>query len=194
MTLRQKALKLFYPLLMLFPKRITATAVHNKATALPQQPFGELAIQLNNGEKINTGSLKGKKILLVNTASDCGYTAQYGELQKLYQHAQQDLEVIGFPANDFKGQEQRSDEDIAKFCSANFGVSFPLAKKSSVIKGLHQNEVFRWLSDKNLNGWNDKQPEWNFSKYLVNEEGVLTHYFPPAVSPLSTEVLSAVNG
>ena len=128
----------------------------------------------------------------MNTASDCGYTAQYAELQKLYEANKGTLEVIGFPANDFKEQESGSDADIAQFCSVNFGVSFPLAKKSSVVKSAAQNNIFNWLSDAAKNGWNNQSPEWNFSKYLVNEEGVLTHYFPPAVSPLSAEVVAAI--
>jgi len=102
------------------------------------------------------------------------------------------LEIIAFPANDFKEQEKGPDEAIAAFCSINYGVSFPLVKKSIVIKGVAQHPVFRWLTDKGLNGWNDKPPSWNFAKYLVNEEGVLTHYFEPAVSPLSDAVRKAV--
>ena len=97
-----------------------------------------------------------------------------------------------FPANDFKEQEKGSDETIAKFCKENYGVTFLLMKKSSVINGPQQNEVFNWLTSKNKNGWNSKQPGWNFSKYLVNEEGVLVNYFATSVSPLSEEVKKAV--
>jgi glutathione peroxidase len=136
--------------------------------------------------------LKGKKVLLVNTASDCGYTNQYADLQKLFEKNSDRLIILGFPANDFKEQEKGTDEQIAQFCQINFGVTFPLAKKSSV-KGDHKNEIFKWLSEKNKNGWNSKQPSWNFSKYLVNEQGQLTHYFDPAVSPLSDEVIEAIN-
>ena len=132
-------------------------------------------------------------MLLVNTASDCGYTGQYDELQKLYEEYQNKLIVIGFPANDFKEQEKGSDEEIAQFCKINYGVTFPLIKKSSVIKGNSQNEVYQWLSNKNLNGWNDQQPTWNFSKYLINEEGALTNYFAPFISPLSKDVIAAIN-
>jgi glutathione peroxidase len=100
--------------------------------------------------------------------------------------------VIGFPANDFKNQEQGTDEEIAGFCRTNFGVTFPLARKSKVI-GPEQNEVFRWLSDKTKNGWNDKPPSWNFSKYLVNEDGMLLNYFDPGISPMSTDILTIIN-
>ena len=130
--------------------------------------------------------------MFINTASDCGYTNQYEQLQELYTKLPDKLVVIGFPANDFKEQEKGTDEQIAAFCKVNYGVTFPLAKKSSVISGPGQNNIFHWLSHAEENGWCNRQPTWNFSKYLVNEEGVLTHYFDPAVSPLSEEVLHAI--
>ena len=130
--------------------------------------------------------------MIVNTASNCGYTNQYQELQKLYQTAKENLEIIAFPANDFKEQEKGNDDEIAKFCSINYGVQFPIAKKSSVTKNEDQNNIFSWLTNKQQNGWNDYQPHWNFSKYLINEEGILTHYFHPAISPLSEEVFEAI--
>ena len=156
-------------------------------------PFYELNVRLNNNSPIDFNSLRGKKVLLVNTASNCGYTNQYAELEQLYEQNKERLVIIGFPANDFKEQEKGTDEEIAQFCQLNFGVTFPLAKKSSVVKSAQQHSVFQWLSRKELNGWNDREPNWNFSKYLVNEEGVLTHFFDPTVSPLSKEVLSAVH-
>lgn len=137
--------------------------------------------------------LKGKKVLIVNTASNCGYTHQYAELQELYRSHSDTLTIIGFPSNNFREQEKGSDEEIATFCQVNYGVTFPLAKKSDVLKGEGQNKVFEWLTNKQLNGWNEQEPSWNFSKYLINEQGLLTHYFDPAVSPLSTEVRQAVN-
>ena len=130
--------------------------------------------------------------MLVNTASECGYTAQYDDLQKLYEVHREKLVIIGFPANDFGQQEKGSNDQIAEFCRVNFGVTFPLAQKSTVIAGDQQNDIFRWLTRKDRNGWNTQPPTWNFSKYLVNEEGVLTHYFDPAVSPMSDEVVKAV--
>ncbi|MDH7463834.1 glutathione peroxidase [Chitinophagaceae bacterium 26-R-25] len=152
----------------------------------------DLPLQLNNSQHVPMSNFKGKKLLLVNTASDCGYTGQYSELQTLYNEYNKDLVVIGFPANDFKEQEKGSDEEIASFCQINYGVTFPLAAKSSVVKGNHQNAIFNWLSDKDKNGWNDQQPSWNFSKYLVDENGNLTNYFDPSVSPLSEEVENAI--
>jgi glutathione peroxidase len=194
MTGRQKILKAVYPLFTgyrrLFGKNTKEMV--NKKNVQPLQSFYDLSVPLNNGEQLNFSSLKGKKVMLVNTASDCGYTAQYNDLEKLYEQNKSGLVIIGFPANDFKEQERGSDEEIAQFCKVNFGVTFPLAKKGSVIKGREQQIVFQWLTDRNRNGWNEKSPSWNFSKYLVNEQGVLTHYFDPAISPMSEEVKTVV--
>jgi glutathione peroxidase len=193
MTLRQRILKIVYPLVLKFGKLTSAqTRLVNSRGIPPPASFYDLKVQLNNGHDMSFHSLKGKKVLLVNTASNCGYTNQYAELQKLYENQKERLEVIGFPANDFKEQEKGTDEEIAQFCQVNFGVSFPLVRKSTVKKSPHQHPVFQWLSQKNKNGWNDKEPNWNFSKYLVDEAGVLTHFFDPAVSPLSKEVVQAV--
>jgi glutathione peroxidase len=164
----------------------------NEKNIKPSESIYDLTISLNTGQTISLSEYAGKKILLVNTASDCGYTDQYDELQQLYTQQHQRLVVIGFPANDFKQQERGSDEQIAEFCRLNYGITFPLSKKSVVIKTPEQNSVFRWLTDKNRNGWNDKEPSWNFSKYLINEEGLLTHYFDPAISPVSKDVLSVL--
>ncbi|HET9055289.1 MAG TPA: glutathione peroxidase [Chitinophagaceae bacterium] len=190
MTLRQKVLKAFYPVFMWW-KGGKAKAITN-VKERPVVSFYSLTSTLNNGQPFNFETLRGKKVLLVNTASDCGFTNQYEDLQKLYEQYMDKLIVIGFPANDFKEQERGTDEEIARFCKVNFGVTFPLMKKSTVIKSENQNKVFKWLSDSLLNGWNDKQPPWNFSKYLVNERGELTNYFDPSISPLSNEVLTAI--
>lgn len=195
MTPRQQILKWLYPLFVKFKgikgEKRKLEMVNN---AEPQTSFWSLSATLNNGSQLDFGKLKDKKVLIVNTASDCGYTNQYSELQALYEKHQEGLVIIGFPSNDFKEQEKGSDEEIARFCQINFGVSFPLAKKSVVIKSGEQNKIFEWLTHKEFNGWNDQQPSWNFAKYLVNENGFLTHYFDPAVSPLSADVLKAIEG
>jgi glutathione peroxidase len=193
MTFRQKLLKAFYPALMWMSRGSSKNPVLSNNHSKSAVPFYSLNTVLNNGNTLNFESLKEKKVLLVNTASDCGYTNQYEDLQKLSELYKDKLIVIGFPANDFKEQEKGNDSDIAEFCKINFGVTFPLAIKSIVIKGTAQNNVFNWLSDASKNGWNNAAPSWNFSKYLVNEEGVLTNYFEPAVSPLSKEVTDAVS-
>jgi glutathione peroxidase len=196
MTPRQKILKLVYPLFRRIKSIISFEKLvfYNASKILPPVSFYNLTAAANNGNSLHFHELKGKKVLLVNTASDCGYTGQYNELEKLYRLHKNKLMVIGFPANNFKKQEKGTDEQIAQFCRINYGVTFPLIKKSSVIKGADQNEVFEWLTHKNKNGWNNHQPSWNFAKYLVDENGVLINYFGPAVSPMSGEVIKAIKG
>ncbi|WP_298733718.1 glutathione peroxidase [uncultured Chitinophaga sp.] len=193
MTGRQSFLQKFYPLIMRFARTLgkKGRILQNRQEQKPRVAFSTLTMVSNKGDMIPMSQFSGRHLLLVNTASDCGYTAQYAELQELHERFPQ-LVIIGFPANDFKEQEKGDDADIARFCQLNFGVTFTLAAKSSVLKGPQQNNIFRWLTDPGLNGWNHQQPEWNFSKYLVNSDGMLTHYFGPAVSPLGKEVLGAV--
>ena len=194
MTIRRKLLRAFYPALMKLMQwtRKNTTVLQNERSELFKTPIYDVSVVLNDGRETALQKWKGKKLLLVNTASDCGYTAQYSELQQLQQQYEGRLQVIGFPANDFKEQEPDGDAAIATFCQVNFGVTFPLAKRSSVAKGAAQHPVFQWLTQKEKNGWNDKGPSWNFSKYLVNEQGVLTHYFDPAIAPLSNDVIQAI--
>jgi glutathione peroxidase len=192
MTYRQKVLKAVYPVLMWITK---LTGKNSKELAGDKQPpvsFYTLKATLNNGAALDFASLKGKKVMLVNTASDCGYTNQYADLQKLADEYKDKLVVIGFPANDFKKQEKGTDDEIAAFCKVNFGVTFPLMQKSVVIKSAEQNPVYRWLTDPAENGWNEKAPSWNFSKYLVDENGKLIHYFDPSVSPLSGDIIKSI--
>jgi glutathione peroxidase len=195
MTGRQQVLKAIYPLFTGYKKLFGKSdkILSNKNNTPPVRSFYDLSVELNDGTILRFDSLKGKKVLLVNTASDCGYTAQYNDLEELYEKYKNQIVVIGFPANDFKQQEKGTDEEIAEFCRKNFGVTFPLAKKGTVIKKSDQEIVFQWLTDKNQNGWNDKQPSWNFSKFLINEQGILINYFDPAVSPLSDAVVGAIS-
>lgn len=154
--------------------------------------FYTLSATLNNGDKLEFSSLKGKKVLIVNTASKCGFTRQYEGLEKLYEKYKDKLVVIAFPANDFLNQEKGTDEEIAQFCKLNYGVTFPIAKKAGVIKNAEQQEVFRWLTDKKLNGWNDQAPAWNFSKYLISEDGKLLNYFKSSVAPMNEKIINAI--
>lgn len=159
---------------------------NNEAT--PPVSFYSLKDTAIDGSPFDFGHLKGKKVMLVNTASDCGYTGQYDDLQKLSERFKDELVVIGFPANDYKEQEKGSDAEIAAFCRINYGVSFPLMRKSSVKKGEDQNPVFQWLSDPAKNGWNKQQPSWNFCKYIVDEQGRLTGFFGSTIDPLSKTI------
>src|ERR1700751_6184850 len=193
MTLRQFVIKQIYPLLQ---KRLktekTSLALSNDKNTQPLSSFYKLKATSIKGEEINFENYKGKKVLLVNTASDCGFTPQLTGLQKLHEQYGQQVIVLGFPANDFKEQEKGADEEIAAFCQANYGITFTMMKKSGVVKNNNQNEVYNWLTNPSLNGWNKQQPVWNFSKYLVNEQGVLTHYFGPSVNPMDEEVIKAI--
>jgi glutathione peroxidase len=193
MTIRQRFLKLVYPLWIWWAnKKEVGTKKLSAQEATPPVSFYSLKDTLINGTEFDFSQLKGKKVMLVNTASDCGYTGQYDDLQKLSEQYKDKLLVLGFPANDFKEQEKGSNEEIAEFCRINFGVSFPLMKKSSVVKGADQNKVFEWLTDENKNGWSNQQPSWNFCKYLVDEEGRLTNYFASTIEPLSADITSVL--
>jgi len=192
MTYRQRVLKAIYPAWMWFAKLTGKNAKELSSSVQPPVSFYTLKATLNDSSELNFATLKGKKILLVNTASNCGYTDQYDDLQKLSQEYKDKLVVIGFPANDFKEQEKGTDEEIVQFCKANYGITFPLIKKSTVIKSPDQNIVFQWLTDSSKNGWNNNPPSWNFTKYLVNEEGILTNYFGPSISPAGKDVIEAI--
>ena len=154
--------------------------------------FYTLSATLNNGEQLDFSSLKGKKVLIVNTASKCGFTSQYADLEKLSERYKDKLTIIAFPANDFANQENGSDQEISEFCKVNYGVTFPIAKKAGVVKNSDQQLVFKWLTDKEMNGWNDQAPEWNFSKYLMSENGDLLRYFESSVSPLDEQLITLI--
>ncbi|RYY70859.1 MAG: glutathione peroxidase, partial [Chitinophagaceae bacterium] len=154
MTTKQKLLKFLYPLVN---KLSLLTGKSNKilkSTNVATTSFYDLSTTLNNGQELSFESLKNKKVLIVNTASDCGYTNQYEGLQALHEKFKDKLIIIGFPANDFGEQEKGSDSTIEQFCKLNFGVTFPLAKKSTVVKNDNQNPVYKWLTQEEQNGWN----------------------------------------
>ncbi|MDF2438189.1 MAG: glutathione peroxidase [Bacteroidota bacterium] len=142
-----------------------------------------------DGNEIDLSLFKGKKLLIVNTASECGYTPQFTELQYLHETHGNKITVLGFPSNNFGGQEPGANSEIGAFCQKNYGVTFQLFEKSDVV-GKNQNPVYHWLTHKEQNGWNDEKPNWNFCKYLVNEKGELTKFYTSAVSPLSEELLA----
>ena len=151
--------------------------------------FYDIEFELNNGEMFSLSSLRGKKIMIVNVASKCGFTSQYSKLQELYKNMNDDLEIIAVPCNDFGRQEPGSAEQIKTFCDLNYNVTFQIAAKQSTKKG---SQLYEWLSKPSKNGWNDKLPSWNFCKYLINEKGELTHFFKSSVSPTGKEILSAL--
>lgn len=151
--------------------------------------FYDLSFQTIDGKMIDFSSFKGKKVLIVNTASACGFTHQYAELQELHEKYGDKLVILAFPCNQFGGQEPGTNSDINSFCQKNYGVSFQIFEKSDV-KGADQNPIFNWLTKKELNGWNEEEPSWNFCKYLVNENGELIRFFSSRVKPMSDEILN----
>ncbi|MEX1202164.1 MAG: glutathione peroxidase [Ferruginibacter sp.] len=152
-------------------------------------PIHSFKVEKLDGGTIDFASFKGKKILIVNTASKCGYTKQYTDLQALYEQHKDKLVVIGFPANNFGGQEPGSAVEIQEFCQKNFGVTFPMAAKVSV-KGANMAPIFKWLTSKDQNGVMDADIGWNFNKFLVDENGYLLAHFPSNVTPLSNDIVS----
>lgn len=135
---------------------------------------------------------EGKKILLVNVASRCGYTSQYADLQKLNERFGDVVQVIGVPCNQFMGQEPGTNSEIAQFCQKNYNVTFPLTDKIQV-RGEGQHPIYQWLTNKNLNGLDDFSVSWNFNKFLIDENGKLMNHFGSNTNPLSEELLNAIN-
>lgn len=144
-----------------------------------------------DGQTIKLSAYKGKKIVVLNVASKCGYTPQYADWQKFYEKNKSTFVVLGFPCNQFMGQEPGTAEEIETFCQLNYGVTFQMFDKIDV-KGQNQSPVYKWLTDPKKNGWNSQEPTWNFAKYLVDENGKLLNYFGPKIKPDSPEFLEAL--
>jgi glutathione peroxidase len=145
---------------------------------------------------IDTGTIdfsqfKGKKILIVNTASECGFTSQYEGLEKLFEQFKDKLVIVGFPSNDFFGQEPGSNSEIKQFCTSKFNVTFPMAAKIEV-KGKNMAPIYRWLTQKSENGVENSKVSWNFNKYLINEKGEYLKHFGSTVTPEDSALLAAI--
>jgi glutathione peroxidase len=190
MSFRQKILRTLYPALM-WMTRLSGknTTVLMRSGIEPKSSIYDLSVNTLSGDTLSFADHRGKFLLLVNSASDCGYTGQYAELQTLQDRFSDRLQIVAFPSNDFKEQEKGSDAEIAGFCQRNYGVRFPVASKGIVLRKSGQQPVFDWLTDPNKNGWNSLNPQWNFAKFLLDREGRLIRYFGPSVSPLSEDVL-----
>ena len=156
-------------------------------TAVAGKSIHEFKVEALDGSKIDFALFKGKKILIVNTASQCGYTPQYEGLQKLYEQYKDKLVIVGFPANNFGAQEPGTNAEIKEFCKKNYGVSFPMAAKVSV-KGDDMAPIYKWLCNKSENGVMDAEIKWNFGKFLLDEKGVLITYFTSKITPMSEEI------
>ena len=190
-------MKFPYPLIMLFSSCLGISEVKNKPTDLSKvhtasSSVYSIPLTTIDGEPFDLSTLKGKKILIVNTASECGFTPQYKALQKLHEEQGSKVIILGFPCNDFGGQEPGSSLEISAFCEKNYGVTFQMFEKVT-IKGDQIHPLYKWLTDPAQNGWNSETPAWNFCKYLINEKGELTNYFGSGVSPSGKEILDAIN-
>lgn len=172
------------------------TAAKSKKSAvdskLEGKKFHDLSIKSLDGTKnIQMSDYKGKYVLCVNVASECGYTPQYAGLQKLSEQFKDKLVIIGFPCNQFMGQEPGTATDIQAFCTKNYGVSFPLTEKIDV-KGNGQHAIYQWLTNKTLNGVSDATIKWNFNKILVDPNGNWLKYYGSAVDPLSSDITALI--
>lgn len=157
---------------------------------MEKQSIHQFTVQDIEGNDFNFASLAGKKVMVVNTASKCGLTPQYKQLEEVYQQYKNDnFIIIGFPANNFMSQEPGTNEEIATFCERNYGVSFPMMSKISV-SGKDMHEVYQFLTQKTKNGVADSEVEWNFQKYLLNEEGELEMVISPRTLPNDEKILN----
>lgn len=156
-------------------------------TSSPQDLY-DIELKTLQGGIFDWSSCKGKKVLIVNTASECGFTKQYKELQTLYDTYGDKLEILGVPCNQFGKQEPGDADEIQQFCELNFGVSFPLSEKLDV-KGENQHPLYKWLTSKELNGKKNSSVKWNFQKYLVDEEGKLIDYYFSITKPMSKKIV-----
>lgn len=153
----------------------------------PSASIYDISINNIDGDKIDLGTYKGKKILFVNVASECGFTGQYEDLQKLYETYQENLMIIGVPCNQFGGQEPGTADEIKTFCEKNYGVEFLITEKVAV-KGENQHPLYAWLTKKSINGLKDSTVKWNFQKYLVDEQGRFIDYYMSTTKPMSSKI------
>jgi len=162
------------------------------ASTVAPVSFYDFKMKTLDGTEISLDKYKGKKIVVLNVASKCGFTPQYADWEKFYEANKDNVVVLGFPANNFNAQEPGTAQDIKEFCTKNYGVTFQMFEKISV-KGPDKAPLYQWLTDKSQNGWNDKEPSWNFCKYLINEKGELTNFFASAIKPTDKEFVEAIS-
>lgn len=163
-------------------------------SSLSAQTFYDLKAKTIDGKDFSFADLKGKKVLVVNTASKCGFTPQYEDLEKLYKdNKDKNFVIIGFPANNFGHQEPGTNGEIQEFCKKNYGVTFQMMEKISV-KGDDMDPVYKWLTDKALNGQMDSSVKWNFQKYLIDENGKLVDVVYSTEKPTSDKIVNWING
>ncbi len=174
--------------------RQTAASTENNHDMELRKTLYDFTVKDIDGNDFSLASLKGKKVLVVNVASKCGLTPQYEQLQELYEkYRYLNFVIIGFPANNFMGQEPGTNQEIKEFCTANYGVTFPMMEKISV-KGKDQAPLYKWLTNKSENGVLDQEVTWNFQKFMVDEEGYLVDVVLPKESPMSDKIINWIIG
>lgn len=167
-------------------------AIFSIAGLAQSSGFYDFKVKTLDGKDFDFASLKGKKVIVVNTASKCGFTPQYKDLEEVYEKYQGELVIIGFPANNFLSQEPGSAAEIRKFCTENYGVTFPMMAKISV-KGNDMAPIYKWLTSKTQNGVMDSSVKWNFQKYLIDETGKLIDIVYSSEKPTSDKVTAWIN-
>jgi glutathione peroxidase len=179
---------------LLFSGTIQAQANKKQAKQMKKETIYQYKVEDLSGNTFDFASLKGKKIMIVNTASKCGLTPQYEQLEGLYkEYASKGFVIVGFPANNFAAQEPGTNEEIAAFCKLNYGVTFPMMDKVSV-KGDDMCEVYQFLTQKSKNGLQDSEVKWNFQKYLLNEKGELEKVIDPKTLPTDASIVNWIKG
>ena len=169
-------------------------AIASFSLSVQAQTFYDLKAKTIDGKDFSFAELKGKKVLVVNTASKCGYTPQYEDLEKLYKtYKDKDFVIIGFPANNFMHQEPGDNKEISEFCTKNYGVTFQMMEKISV-KGKDMDAVYQWLTQKSKNGKMDSEVKWNFQKYMIDEKGNLVDVAYSGDKPMGDKILNWING
>ncbi|MES2134074.1 MAG: glutathione peroxidase [Bacteroidota bacterium] len=170
---------------------IALAAITMAFTTSGTKNLHDFKVKTLEGNDFNFADLKGKKVLIVNTASECGYTPQYKDLEALYEkYSSKNFTIIGFPCNDFGGQEPGTSTDIKAFCTKNYGVTFPMMEKVSIATS----PVYKWLTSKAENGVLDATVKWNFNKFLIDEKGNLVKYLPSSVKPMDAEITNWIEG
>lgn len=170
---------------------LALAAISASFTSSTVKSLHEFKTKTLEGKEFNFADLKGKKVLIVNTASECGYTPQFVGLEGLYQeYKSKNFIVIGFPCNDFGGQEPGTNAEIKAFCSKNYGVTFPIMDKISI----KTSPVYQWLTSKKENGVLDATVKWNFNKFLIDENGKVVKYFPSSVEPTDEQITNWIEG
>ncbi|MGB4960682.1 MAG: glutathione peroxidase [Saprospiraceae bacterium] len=173
------------------PSKVTSSADSTIVPLADKISFYTLSATTLDGNTISMEQYRGKKIIILNVASKCGYTPQYADWQTFYDKNMENAVVLGFPCNQFMGQEPGTAVEIESFCQKNYGVTFQMFDKVNV-KDEDQSPIYQWLTDPAKNGWNSDVPSWNFCKYLIDEKGNLTHFFASKIKPDSPEFVKAI--